>query len=114
MISMIVHVGCSWFGRFTTACQTLQTRGLACCFLIFRCLCSCDGGNLEAVLVTIKGYMLPRVALFAAREIQQGEELSFAYCHAASDVDSGGSGGRSRRPCHCGTQACSGYLPSAL
>lgn len=59
----------------------------------------------------MKGYMLPRVALFAAREIQAGEELTYAYCHAAENA---AGEGPSMRVCHCGTAACSGYLPSAL
>jgi SET domain-containing protein len=104
--------------------------------LLLLLLCSCDGGNLEAVLVTMKGFMLPRVALFAARDIPAGQELTFAYCYAVAnsmcDTDKtgdktlqgsvqgpgnefeGGTAGGSRRRCYCGTAACSGYLPSAL
>src|SRR5689334_3995156 len=71
-------------------------------------LCSCDGGNLEPVVVSMKGNMLPRVALFAARDIAAGEELTFSYAVAGS-----GSAGGSTRRCVCGTPACSGHLPKA-
>eukprot|EP00884_Botryococcus_braunii_P022971 jgi/Botrbrau1/9358/Bobra.354_2s0015.1 len=40
---------------------------------------SCDGGNLQPLVVRSVGDLLPRVALFASRDIHQGEELTFAY-----------------------------------
>jgi hypothetical protein len=40
---------------------------------------SCDGGNLIPVIVRTVGDVLPRVALFARRDICSGEELTFAY-----------------------------------
>lgn len=76
---------------------------------------SCDGGNLEAILVSVRGYLLPRVALFAAQDIPAGQELTYAYCQAApARSGSEGTAGASRRACHCGTPACTGYMPSAL
>lgn len=40
---------------------------------------SCDGGNLEPVVVRTVGDVLPRVALFAKRDIAEAEELCFGY-----------------------------------
>ncbi|GAX84548.1 hypothetical protein CEUSTIGMA_g11969.t1 [Chlamydomonas eustigma] len=40
---------------------------------------SCDGGNLRQVLIQRSGSLLPAVALFARRDIEIGEELTFAY-----------------------------------
>lgn len=66
--------------------------------------CSCDGGNLELVLVRSSGRLLPRVGLFARRDVAQGEELTISY---GSPTSTPGPG-----RCLCGTPACLGYLPS--
>jgi len=85
---------------------------------------SCDGGNLLLVLVSCKGELLPRVALFAARDIALGEELTFSYGQPNSQAVAGegptplSSAGqtrgasRSQRRCFCGTAACSGFMPT--
>jgi SET domain-containing protein len=83
---------------------------------------SCDGGNLLLVLVSCKGELVPRVALFAARDIAAGEELTFSYGH--SQLQPGADEGevftrclkegskRSQRICLCGTAGCSGFMPT--
>lgn len=60
--------------------------------------------------------MVPRLALFAARHIQAGEELCYDYSGRAFNVgdearstEEGGAAPRKR--CLCGTDVCSGYLP---
>jgi histone-lysine N-methyltransferase SETMAR len=78
---------------------------------------SCDGGNLELVFVTAKGELLPRVALFAARDIAAGEELTFSYGGGgAQPAAQGGAApspaGKERAPCCCGADVCTGWLPS--
>ncbi|KAL5999339.1 hypothetical protein ACLOJK_040799 [Asimina triloba] len=65
---------------------------------------SCDGGNLSTVLVRNTGALLPRLCFFAARDIAQGEELSFSY---------GDTRMRSKGlHCFCGSSCCFGTLPS--
>ena len=61
---------------------------------------ACDGGNLELRAVRSAGWPVPRVAFFARRRIAAGEELTYSY-----------GAGCSARACHCGTAACSGWLP---
>ena len=75
------------------------------------------------VLVSCKGEILPRVALFAARDIALGEELTFSYGQPNSQAVAGevptplpsaaetSGGSRSQRRCFCGTAACSGFMP---
>ncbi len=41
--------------------------------------CSCDGGNLELVVVRACGALIPHIALFAHRDIAAEEELTFSY-----------------------------------
>ena len=65
---------------------------------------SCDGGNLMPVVVRRRGFLSPRVGLFAQRYITRGEELTFWYGTSAD-------GGVGRRRCLCGTRECRGYLP---
>ncbi|XP_018418048.1 PREDICTED: histone-lysine N-methyltransferase SETMAR [Nanorana parkeri] len=62
---------------------------------------------------------VPRLALFAARRIQEGEELCYDYSgrsfnaepgeESQSAGEEGGPGPRKR--CLCGADVCSGYLP---
>lgn len=66
---------------------------------------ACDGGNLLPCLVRAAGSVIPRLALFARRDINEGEELRYSY---------GSCGGVFGKvlPCYCGTVACFGTLPS--
>ncbi|KAF3796143.1 Histone-lysine N-methyltransferase [Nymphaea thermarum] len=64
---------------------------------------ACDGGNLSTVLLRHSGALLPRLCFFAARDIQEGEELAFSY----GDVRQG----HRAVPCFCGSSNCSGLLP---
>ncbi|KAK3162077.1 hypothetical protein QOZ80_1BG0085080 [Eleusine coracana subsp. coracana] len=65
---------------------------------------SCDGGNLQPVLVRSSGSLLPRLCFFAARDIVEGEELTFSYGDARLRPKG--------LPCFCGTLGCPGVLPS--
>lgn len=65
---------------------------------------SCDGGNLQPVLVRSSGSLLPRLCFFAARDIMEGEELSFSYGDATLRPKG--------LPCFCGSLCCTGVLPS--
>jgi [histone H3]-lysine36 N-dimethyltransferase SETMAR len=64
---------------------------------------SCDGGNLHPVLVRSSALLLPRLCFFAARDIMEGEKLTFNYGDAR--VRPKGF------PCFCGSSGCSGVLP---
>jgi [histone H3]-lysine36 N-dimethyltransferase SETMAR len=65
---------------------------------------SCDGGNLCPVLVRSSGSLLPRLCFFAARDIVEGEKLTFSYGDARVRPKS--------LPCFCGSSCCSGVSPS--
>uniref|UniRef100_A0ACD5W119 Uncharacterized protein n=1 Tax=Avena sativa TaxID=4498 RepID=A0ACD5W119_AVESA len=65
---------------------------------------SCDGGNLQPVLVRSSGSLLPRLCLFAATDIVEGEELSFSYGDARLQ--------HKGLPCFCGSSCCPGVLPA--
>ncbi|KAK6139757.1 hypothetical protein DH2020_026517 [Rehmannia glutinosa] len=65
---------------------------------------SCDGGNLDTVIMRSSGALLPRVCFFASRDIQENEELSFSY----GDVRLKPNG----QQCFCGSSSCAGILPS--
>lgn len=101
---------------------------------------ACGGGACALVLVARRGELLPRVALFAARAIAAGEEITFDYGGGGGggggDIGGGGDGGaaaaaRSRQeaaaaeeppparahssvPCACGAPCCRGWLPSEV
>ena len=80
-------------------------------------------------VVRLRGNLLPHVALFANRQIKQGEELMFSYGPSRSELSlpvqsdtaikagmqsisaEADSTARRRRPCLCGTAACLGFLP---
>ncbi|XP_068109221.1 histone-lysine N-methyltransferase SETMAR isoform X2 [Hyperolius riggenbachi] len=64
--------------------------------------------------------MLPKLALFAARDIQAGEELCYDYSGRAfnnepsrkpGDILSEEVAAVPRKTCMCGTDICTGYLP---
>ncbi|XP_071982845.1 histone-lysine N-methyltransferase SETMAR [Engystomops pustulosus] len=72
------------------------------------------------VMVPVRTHsMVPRLALFAARDIQAGEELCYDYSGMAFNIipESGHQPGkeedtsRHRKKCLCGTAPCTGYLP---
>lgn len=65
---------------------------------------SCDGGNLKISLVRSSGALLPRICFFAARDIQEHEELSFSYGDIRLKHNA--------LPCFCGSSCCLGILPS--
>ncbi|XP_054991566.1 histone-lysine N-methyltransferase SETMAR [Sorex araneus] len=59
---------------------------------------------------------VPRLALFAARDVAAGEELTYDY--SGRFLNPGGAQGQEeppegepRTPCHCGAASCAGLLP---
>lgn len=58
--------------------------------------------NLVGVVVRV-GSDVPRLGLFALRDIPAGEELTFNYASECSLV--------STTPCLCGAKCCKGFLP---
>ncbi|TPX57791.1 histone-lysine N-methyltransferase [Powellomyces hirtus] len=69
---------------------------------------SCDP-NLVMVPVRIN-QIVPSAALFALRDIEAGEELTFDYS-GAGEVSQVDSGDANRIRCACGSELCRGYLP---
>uniref|UniRef100_A0A8C5R6M0 SET domain and mariner transposase fusion gene n=1 Tax=Leptobrachium leishanense TaxID=445787 RepID=A0A8C5R6M0_9ANUR len=71
--------------------------------------------NLFMLPVRTHSMVVPRLALFAARDISAGEELCYDYSgrsfNSAPDSASGPGKPTSRKRCLCGTPPCSGYLP---
>ncbi len=67
----------------------------------------CGGGALALVLARSPGCPLPRAALFARRDLEPGDELTFRY-----GPPSAGGPGRGARRCACRSPACLGFLPS--
>jgi len=61
---------------------------------------SCDP-NLVMLPVRSES-IVPRLCLFTLKAVTMGTELCFSY----GDVHTG-----SNKPCHCGSEACKGYLP---
>lgn len=75
---------------------------------------SCEP-NLLMIPVRIDS-MVPKLALFAAQDIQPGEELSYDYSGRFLNlVDSEDTerpdNGKLRKPCYCGAKLCTGFLP---
>lgn len=69
------------------------------------CNHSCES-NSGLVPVRIEG-IVPRICLFASRDINQGEEITFNYAgEEASSIDN-----LSDTPCLCGSPKCLRYLP---
>ncbi|XP_005383802.1 PREDICTED: histone-lysine N-methyltransferase SETMAR [Chinchilla lanigera] len=59
---------------------------------------------------------VPKLALFAAKDILPGEELSYDYSgrflnQTDSEDTEGPGNGKLRKACYCGTQSCTGFLP---
>ncbi|KAI8918485.1 hypothetical protein DFJ77DRAFT_428605 [Powellomyces hirtus] len=69
---------------------------------------SCDP-NLVMVPVRIN-QIVPSAALFALRDIEAREELTFDYS-GAGEVSQVDSGDANRIRCACGSELCRGYLP---
>ncbi|KAK4414840.1 Histone-lysine N-methyltransferase SUVR3 [Sesamum alatum] len=65
---------------------------------------SCDGGNLDTVIVRSSGALLPRICFFTSRDVQENEELTFSYGDVRLKPDG--------QPCFCGSSSCVGILPS--
>lgn len=69
---------------------------------------SCDP---NMILIPVRfDSMVPHVALFARREVQAGEEISFHYGSKIVSTSSDELDQRTR--CLCGTEVCAGFLPS--
>uniref|UniRef100_A0A8B9V0C3 Histone-lysine N-methyltransferase SETMAR n=2 Tax=Anas TaxID=8835 RepID=A0A8B9V0C3_9AVES len=77
---------------------------------------SCEP-NLFMVPVRVDS-MVPKLALFAARDIAAGEELSYDYsgrfCNSpltSREQQTSEEDNRVRKPCYCGSRACASFLP---
>ena len=71
---------------------------------------SCEP-NLFVVPVRID-HMIPHAALFALRDIQIGEELSYDYGGGdCVQVEESKDQVLVRTVCNCGTKSCKGFLP---
>ncbi|XP_012781276.2 histone-lysine N-methyltransferase SETMAR [Ochotona princeps] len=71
--------------------------------------------NLLMVPVRIDS-MVPKLALFAARDILPEEELCYDYSGRFLNLSDGEDkdgldNGKARKPCHCGAASCAGFLP---
>lgn len=65
---------------------------------------SCEP-NLKMIVVRHSN-LIPKIALYASRTINEGEELSFSYgpsCNIVNDEHA--------KVCNCKTDSCTGYLP---
>lgn len=67
---------------------------------------SCDPNLL--VLPVRTDTVVPKLCLFARRDIPAGTELTFNYGGEGEDIELPGNGGSI---CHCGTAKCRGFLP---
>ena len=67
--------------------------------------------------VRTTGTLIPRPALFAARNISEGEELTWDYQDAGGEAwyygkeRSGGTGEQGGIPCVCSSVMCRGFIP---
>lgn len=67
--------------------------------------------NLAMVPVRVNT-MVPKMCLFANRDIPSQTELNFDYGHSSSLSNTGNVElPDSTKPCHCGAYSCKGYLP---
>lgn len=71
--------------------------------------------NLVMIPVRVDS-MVPKLALFAARDIAPGEELSYDYSgrflnQTGSDDEGRPEDGKPRKPCYCGAGSCAAVLP---
>jgi histone-lysine N-methyltransferase SETMAR len=76
----------------------------------------CGGGNLELLTSRSPGSLIPKVCLFANRDIHIGEELTFAYgLPNDGTVDVSKNTPLASRQhlvrCFCGSEECLGFLP---
>jgi hypothetical protein len=63
---------------------------------LLACAPSCNGGNLDAHLVTHVGSIMPVVALYTSRHIAAGEELTWRYAGSAMQESLSGNAGKTR------------------
>ncbi|CAG8464661.1 2975_t:CDS:2, partial [Funneliformis caledonium] len=70
---------------------------------------SCDP-NLQIFLTRINS-LIPTAALFAKRDIEIGEELTFDYSGGINDNIEGNNISVKRKKCLCGSQGCKEFLP---
>ncbi|KAJ8047348.1 Histone-lysine N-methyltransferase SETMAR [Holothuria leucospilota] len=78
---------------------------------IGRCINHSCEPNLFLVPVRVHND-IPRIALFAKRDIAAGEELTYSYGEEMEGVLPLGK--VKRKPCFCGTSSCQKYLPLEL
>lgn len=68
---------------------------------------------------------IPRLSLFAGRDIEEKEELTFDYSGrycvqqgtcpiSTNDIEDRGTDGLQQKVCHCGSKNCTGFLPLDL
>lgn len=73
--------------------------------------------NLFMVPVRVHS-VVPRLALFAGRDIEAREELTFDYSggyrESNAAIEASGADGLQRKVCHCGSDSCTGFLPLDL
>jgi SET domain-containing protein len=69
---------------------------------------SCDA-NLELMAVRVDSY-IPRLVLFAQRDVKHGDELTFDYGGTSACTNSS-EDARERPQCCCGATQCRGVLP---
>lgn len=89
-------------GRLVCTCLDPTRIGNVGRFINHSC-----GPNLDAFAIRICGYQYPRVAFFAARDINIGDELTFSYQDSTSLQDDGSD----CKPCFCGHTNCKKWLP---
>jgi histone-lysine N-methyltransferase SETMAR len=68
---------------------------------------SCDGGNLLPCIIRTAGSIIPKLALFARRNVSAGEELTYSYGRADAQA-------AFWKPCFCGSSACLGRMPAEI